>query len=56
MTIWIDAQLSPMIAQWIVDTFQIPSKAVRDVGLRDADDKTIFLEAKKSLSLVKIIA
>ena len=50
--IWIDAQLSPQIAQWISDTFNIPCKAVRDLGLRDADDKTIFLEAKRAGAII----
>ena len=50
--IWIDAQLSPQIAQWISDTFNIPCKAVRDLGLRDADDKTIFLEAEKADAII----
>ena len=50
--IWVDAQLSPHIAQWIEDTFHIPCKPVRDLGLREADDKTIFLEAKKADAII----
>ncbi len=34
VTIWIDAQLSPSLAQWITGTFGVPSRAVRDLGLR----------------------
>jgi len=41
-TIWIDAQLSPQLALWIADTFKVPCIAVRDLGLRDANDYEIF--------------
>jgi predicted nuclease of predicted toxin-antitoxin system len=46
MTIWVDAHLSPAIAAWIVKTFGIPAFALRDLGLRDAEDPEIFEAAK----------
>ncbi len=46
MTIWIDAQLSPVIASWLTTTFSVSAFALRDVGLRDATDRKIFTEAK----------
>jgi predicted nuclease of predicted toxin-antitoxin system len=46
MTIWIDAQLSPAIATWITSTFGVTALALRDVGLRDAEDPEIFEAAK----------
>jgi predicted nuclease of predicted toxin-antitoxin system len=46
MTIWIDAHLSPAIATWIASTFGIPALALRDIGLRDAEDPEIFEAAK----------
>lgn len=46
MTIWVDAQLSPAIATWIASTFGITALALRDVGLRDAEDHEIFAAAK----------
>jgi predicted nuclease of predicted toxin-antitoxin system len=47
MIIWIDAQLSPAIATWITATFSdITALALRDVGLRDAEDPEIFAAAK----------
>ncbi len=46
MTIWVDAQLSPAIATWIASTFGITALALRDVGLRDAEDHEIFEAAK----------
>ncbi|MEH2025961.1 DUF5615 family PIN-like protein [Nostoc sp.] len=42
MTIWIDAHLSPAIATWITITFGITALALRDAGLRDAEDPEIF--------------
>jgi predicted nuclease of predicted toxin-antitoxin system len=46
MTIWVDAHLSPAIAAWISNTFGITALALRDVGLRDAEDLEIFEAAK----------
>ncbi len=45
-TIWIDAHLSPAIATWINNTFEITAFALRDIGLRDAEDLEIFKAAK----------
>jgi predicted nuclease of predicted toxin-antitoxin system len=47
MIIWIDAQLSPAIAVWIEDKFNLKTFALRDLGLRDAEDLVIFQEAKR---------
>ncbi|NDJ22822.1 hypothetical protein GS682_14500 [Nostoc sp. B(2019)] len=46
MTIWLDAHLSPAIATWITITFGITALALRDVGLRDAEDPEIFEAAR----------
>ncbi|WP_016953479.1 DUF5615 family PIN-like protein [Anabaena sp. PCC 7108] len=46
MIIWVDAHLSPAIAVWITSTFSITALALRDVGLRDAEDPEIFEAAK----------
>jgi len=45
-TIWIDAHLSPAIATWITDTSGVTALALRDLGLRDAEDPEIFEAAK----------
>ena len=50
--IWIDAQMSPVIAAWIAASFPVECLAVRDVGLRDAEDREIFLEARKQSAIV----
>lgn len=52
MILWIDAQLSPALASWISATFGIQAIAVRDLGLRDATDRDIFLAAKKESATV----
>lgn len=46
MIIWIDAHLSPAIATWIMITFGITAIALRDLGLKDAEDPEIFEKAK----------
>ncbi len=46
MTIWVDAHLSPAIATWITNNFGITALALRDIGLRDAEDPDIFEAAK----------
>lgn len=46
MRIWIDAQVSPRIAQWIEDNFEFEATAVRDRGLRDSEDAEIFKAAR----------
>jgi predicted nuclease of predicted toxin-antitoxin system len=52
MTIWIDAQMSPMIAAWISSTFSVTAVAIRDLGLRDAEDKEIFEAARRGNAIV----
>jgi predicted nuclease of predicted toxin-antitoxin system len=44
--IWIDAHLSPAISTWITSTLGISALALRDLGLRDAEDTEIFEAAK----------
>jgi predicted nuclease of predicted toxin-antitoxin system len=52
MTIWIDAQLSPSIAAWITENFEIEALALRDLGLRDSEDEEIFEAAKTQNAVV----
>ncbi len=44
--IWIDAQLSPQLVPWIKEAFGVEAKAVRDLGLRNADDREIYEAAR----------
>lgn len=52
MNIWIDAQLSPAIATWISSAFAVDAVAVRELGLRDANDTEIFQAAKRQQAVV----
>ena len=52
MTIWIDAQFSPAIAAWIQSTLGVNAIALRDLGLRDAEDEEIFAAAKTASVIV----
>lgn len=52
MTIWIDAQMSPAIAAWISSNFAVNAVAIRDLGLRDAEDKEIFEAARRENAIV----
>lgn len=52
MIIWVNAQLSPAIASWIAKEFAIEAKALRDLGLRDADDIEIYEAAQKAGEIV----
>ncbi len=51
MIIWIDAQLPPTLAAWIVETFGVTAISLKELGLRDAKDIEIF-EAAKQPNLV----
>lgn len=53
MKLWIDAQLSPALAKWISEKFaDIQATAVRDLGLRDAEDSVIFFSAREADAVV----
>jgi predicted nuclease of predicted toxin-antitoxin system len=46
MKIWIDAQLPPTLANWLIETLGLEASALRDLGLRDAQDMEIFEAAR----------
>ena len=52
MTIWVDAQMSPAIAAWLSSNFSVNAIAIRDLGLRDAEDKEIFEAARRENAIV----
>ena len=52
MIIWLDAQLPPSVAAWITATFAVEAHAVRDLGLRDAQDSPIFQAARAAGAVV----
>lgn len=52
MRIWIDAQISPAIATWISSNYAVSAVAIRDLGLRDAEDNEIFEAARQEKAAV----
>ena len=52
MKIWLDAQLSPDIADWLTANYELEAAAVRELGLRDAPDEEIFRAARESDAVV----
>ena len=52
MKIIVDAQLSPSLALWLTQTFDIEAYSVKFLGLRDARDRDIFEEARKLNAIV----
>lgn len=47
MTFWIDAQLDPSLAGWLGARFRVVAKALREIGLRDAEDVALFDAARR---------
>jgi len=51
--LWIDAQMSPALARWITAHFEdLEAIAVRELGLRDAEDAEIFEAARQAKAVV----
>jgi predicted nuclease of predicted toxin-antitoxin system len=50
--IWLDAQISPLIAQWLSATHNVEAIAIKDLGLRDALDRDIFAAARAVKAVV----
>ena len=50
--IWVDAQLSTIIAKWLRDDFNFDASSVKALGLRDADDEVIFFSARKQQAII----
>ncbi len=52
MKVWVDAQLSPAIARCLQDELGTDASALRDLGLRDAEDEEIFQAARNASAVV----
>lgn len=52
MTVWIDAQLSPALGQWLIERFAVETIHVRELGLVPAKDLAIFQAARKAGALI----
>lgn len=48
----LDAQLPPGLVRSLADRFSVDVSHVRELGLRDADDLTIFQHAKATSAIV----
>ena len=48
MIFWLDAQLPPQLAVWLSQHFGVQAVALRDLGLRDAEDRKIFMAARSA--------
>lgn len=52
MIIWLDAQLSPAMAEWISLQFAVPAIALRDLGLDTSTDRELFMAARRANAIV----
>lgn len=52
MIIWVDAQLSPALAPWISQQFDIESVSARRLGLTKAKDPVVFHAAREAGAIV----
>jgi len=52
MRFWLDAQLSPALAVWLRMRFSLDAIAVRELGLRDAEDAEIYAAARTAGAIV----
>lgn len=52
MKVWVDAQLSPALAQWLRSVYGLDASPLRELGLRDADDEDIFFAARHAGAVV----
>ena len=43
---WLDAQLPPALAPWLRDNLGLDAKALKELGLRDATDRAIFMATR----------
>ena len=52
MKFWIDGQLSPALAPWLNDTFNVQAFSLEWLGLQRASDKDIFFSAREANAVV----
>ena len=44
--VWVDAQLPPALARWLIAAYAVNAKHVEDVELLSAEDPVIFAAAR----------
>ncbi|MBI3524785.1 MAG: DUF5615 family PIN-like protein [Betaproteobacteria bacterium] len=52
MKFWVDAQLPPLLAEWLSKEYAIDAISLRDLGLRNAPDIEIFQAARQAQAVV----
>ena len=52
LVVWLDAQLSPALTRCLQSEFGVAAQAIRDLGLRNAEDPTIFAAARAAGAVV----
>src|SRR5437016_5669592 len=50
--IWLDTQLSPLLAKWMHTQFKIECIHLREIGLKKATDKNIVLQTRKQNAII----
>jgi len=50
--IWLDAQLSPKLASWIISEYQIETFSLRELGFLKTTDKEIFFAARNKPEVI----
>lgn len=48
MKFWVDAQLPPMLADWLSRKYGVEAHSLCDLGLRDSPDIEIFQAARRA--------
>ncbi len=52
MKLWIDAQLSPSLAPWIKNTFDVDAFSIQWLNFQETSDKDIFFAARETKAVV----
>ena len=52
MNIWVDAQLSPALADWIAASFEVDAQHLTTLHLFGASDNVVFQEARAATAAV----
>ena len=52
MTIWVDAQLSPALADWIGTSFEVDAQHLKTLQLFGASDNVVFQQARAATAAV----
>lgn len=52
MKVWVDAQLPPGLCPWLHSEYGLEAVAVRELGLRDAEDAEIFRAAGEAGAVI----